>query len=193
MVEVSNMPPIIGITGKAGSGKDTLAAYFVEHHGYVKYALADPLKQELNHLFGWKPARWEDRDWKEKYMYGGKTPREWAQWLGAFARHVDEDHWIGTLMLRAFDEGNIGRLVISDVRYDNEAEAIIANNGIVLEVVRPGITPVTEHHSENGVSLELIHDSLNNHGTADELGQKAAFAAAAWYAARQIVRKTQRA
>lgn len=43
---------IVGITGQAGSGKDTVADRFVEEHGYVKIALADPLKRLGREVFG---------------------------------------------------------------------------------------------------------------------------------------------
>lgn len=36
---------IVGISGVAGSGKDTVADLFVQKHGFVKVALADPLKR----------------------------------------------------------------------------------------------------------------------------------------------------
>lgn len=43
---------IIGISGKAGSGKDTLADILVRKHGFVKVALADPMKRFCMELFG---------------------------------------------------------------------------------------------------------------------------------------------
>lgn len=43
----------IGIDGAAGSGKDTLADYLVECHGYVKIAFADPMKRFCAHVYGW--------------------------------------------------------------------------------------------------------------------------------------------
>lgn len=42
---------IVGITGQAGSGKDTVADRFVNEHGYVKIALADPLKRLGREVF----------------------------------------------------------------------------------------------------------------------------------------------
>lgn len=57
---------IIGITGKAGSGKDTVADLLVHEHGFVKVAMADPLKRICMDLFGfsyqqlWGPSKLRD-------------------------------------------------------------------------------------------------------------------------------------
>jgi len=43
---------IIGISGLAGSGKDTCADFLVRDHGFVKVALADPIKRMTAEAFG---------------------------------------------------------------------------------------------------------------------------------------------
>lgn len=45
------MSKIIGISGKAGSGKDTVAEYLVDHHGFVRMALADEMKRFAKRVF----------------------------------------------------------------------------------------------------------------------------------------------
>ena len=42
---------IIGITGKAGAGKDTVADYLISHEGFKKIALADPIKRLVKDVF----------------------------------------------------------------------------------------------------------------------------------------------
>jgi len=42
---------IIGISGNLGSGKDTVADYLIDHHAYVRIALADPLKRLGSSVF----------------------------------------------------------------------------------------------------------------------------------------------
>lgn len=42
---------IIGISGQIGSGKDSIADYFIDKHGYQKHAFADPLKEFLAKIF----------------------------------------------------------------------------------------------------------------------------------------------
>lgn len=48
---------IVGITGKAGAGKDTLADFFAQKHGFVKVAIADPLKRICQDLFQFTDAQ----------------------------------------------------------------------------------------------------------------------------------------
>jgi len=43
---------IIGITGKKRSGKDTVASCLVENYMFVKYSLADPIKEACKDIFG---------------------------------------------------------------------------------------------------------------------------------------------
>ncbi len=38
---------LIGISGKAGSGKTTIAEYLIEKHDFVEYSFATPIKQML--------------------------------------------------------------------------------------------------------------------------------------------------
>lgn len=44
---------MIGICGKARSGKDTMAEKLVSNYGYTRYAFADPLKAAVNEMYNW--------------------------------------------------------------------------------------------------------------------------------------------
>ena len=51
---------IIGLSGKAGSGKDTIADYLVTNYGYTKFALADAVREAvfiLNPSLGGQPEQ----------------------------------------------------------------------------------------------------------------------------------------
>ena len=41
------MVAAVGLTGLARSGKDTAAAYLVEHHGFTRFAFADVMKDAV--------------------------------------------------------------------------------------------------------------------------------------------------
>lgn len=56
---------IVGLSGQAGSGKDTVADFLVEHHGFVKIALADPIKR----------AAMEWWDFTEEQLWGPSSER----------------------------------------------------------------------------------------------------------------------
>lgn len=181
-MEVRFLPPIIGLTGKAGSGKDTLAAYTVREFGYVRYSLADPIKMLLNERFGWKPEWWEDREWKERaaVIHGARqlecncgmekfSPRSWAQWLGTeVGRYLaGEDVWVDALLALSAGNGHAKRTVIPDVRFNNEAKKIQDMGGIIIHVARD-TQPVEGHVSERGVDDLYIDYYVENNRTVQE-------------------------
>ena len=58
-------PLLIGLSGKAGSGKDTAAEYLMAMHGFRQVAFADPLRAVVSAVFGVPPADFRDREAKE--------------------------------------------------------------------------------------------------------------------------------
>ena len=48
--EMDAIPNVIGLTGYAGSGKDTLANILVEEYGFTRIAFADKTKEFLYDL-----------------------------------------------------------------------------------------------------------------------------------------------
>ena len=56
---------LIGLTGKAGSGKDTVADGLVKSNGYRKIAFADVLKDMICALLSVTREKIEDRRFKE--------------------------------------------------------------------------------------------------------------------------------
>lgn len=113
---------MIVIAGKAGSGKDTLADYLCAKHGYQKVALADPMKEFCQKLFGWTAEQlWGHSSLRnqEDPRWDGLTPREALQWLGTeWGRKCHPDVWVSYLLRTAPD-----RCVVSDIRYNNELQA----------------------------------------------------------------------
>ena len=165
---------LVGITGKAGAGKDTLAAYFVAQ-GYVQYSLASPIKAALNTMFGFSPEQWEDREWKETRIPAfDKSPRQMAQSLGTEwgRQKVHSDVWL--TLAAHFIKHSPSPVVISDVRFDNEAAFVQSLGGEVIRVVRHIACPVNDHPSESGVSPVYVDWTLLNNSTVEALHTKAA-------------------
>lgn len=166
------IPRLIGVTGIAGSGKDTLANAVVQRSGGVKYSWALPLKQALNAMFGWTMEMWDDRIWKEtEISWLGKSPRQLAQTMGTeWAREtVHPELWV-MLGLQRYSEHtktSTAPFVIADTRFDNEARAIHRNGGIIVKVLRDDAAPIFAHKSEKGVSPDLIDYTVGNHGSID--------------------------
>jgi hypothetical protein len=149
---------IIGISGHARHGKDTIADIIVKHYGFKKHALADVMKEACRVIFGWTDA----------HLYGdlkdiidqryGISPRHALQTLGtqwgqfelskydSFAETTGRKLWVNSLLSRVSND-----TVISDVRFPHEAEAIKEKGGIIIMVRRTCYPWDHSHESELAV------------------------------------------
>lgn len=135
---------IIGLTGKARSGKDTFANAIVFKYRVRKIAFADALKASTKALFKFSDDQlFVNKDREDEYWE--ITPREVLQDLGLYYREkYGESFLIYRLQLDITDEHYY---VIPDVRFENEAKWI-REQGIIVHVRRPGAKRVREHESE---------------------------------------------
>lgn len=147
---------IIGISGKAGSGKDTLAKFLQEILPHIDnipcYEIvhfADPLKEAVETacmLDTWYTRTQEGKktelEWLDKM-----TVREVLQKFGTAIREgVHPDFWVRALM-----EGtNDWDIIIPDVRFPNEAEEIRKRGGILIRIERKG-SGAGDHISETAL------------------------------------------
>lgn len=167
---------IIALTGYAGSGKSTAAKHLVERHGFTLVKFAGPLKQMMRCLgLG---DREIEGDLKEQphLVLNYKTPRYAMQTLGTeWGRDlIGENLWVDVAMASAaavIDQG--GRVVIDDCRFLNEAAAIKAAGGTVVNIRRPGVGPVNGHASEQLPPYDL---EVFNTGGIDRLEEALWFA-----------------
>lgn len=172
---------IIGITGLARSGKDTLADYLVNDHGFIKLSFAAPIRAFVADITGFPLSAMEDGPEKELPLdwLDGQTPRHLMQTVGTeWGRNmIDRDLWIKVVeqkIRQARREGATG-VVVSDVRFDNEADFIHDwHGGAVVKVERRGAVKVGAHASENGVSAALVDVVVDNNGPLHNLRSWAA-------------------
>lgn len=160
---------LIGIVGKKGAGKDTTADYIVKRYGFVKRAYAAPLKQACKSLFFFTDNQLEDPVEKETIdKRWGRTPRDAMQWLGTdVVRHsLGSDFWIRHMGLFRQENPHI-RLVIPDVRFPNEADWIKENGGVLIRVVRPGLSTLDTHASE--VEQDKIETDLTIYNVSKDV------------------------
>ena len=145
---------IIGIAGFQGSGKDTIADYLQNIYGFKRDSFAATLKDAVAAVFGWDRELLEGRTterrawreqvdpwWADRLGMPDLTPRlvlqKWGTEVARKSWH--DDTWIASLenkLNRAHND-----IVITDVRFPNEIQAVRNAGGIVIRVVR-GDEPV---------------------------------------------------
>lgn len=129
---------LIGLSGKARSGKDAVADTCVSAYGWRKFKLADPLKKITRDIFGLSMAH-TDGDLKEKPLGPGAiTPRELMISVGKLGRSVEPNFWVNRLRddLLKTPQAQMGTYIIADVRFINEAEWIKKHGGFLVRLER---------------------------------------------------------
>ena len=175
---------LIGLTGKAGSGKDTVASHLSAEHGFRRIAFADTLKQmavELDPLIPYGTSHHVRL--RELLEWYGDNPDPWdlakgytevrsvLQVLGVAIRQLDPGFWINHSGLYTYrTESDLDRVVVTDVRFENEVQAVKNLGGTVWRVVRPGAGAGTNagHSSETALD-NLICPEIDNSGTIEDL------------------------
>lgn len=160
---------IIGITGPAGAGKDTVADYLVQAHDFRKLSWASPLKAMLAAAGLPEPA---NRDDKEKQIPGFDFSwRQAAQRLGTeWGRGLDADIWIKMVGQILREQPHV-EWVISDCRFENETALIRSLGGQILHLEGRSVDlgAAAGHASEAGLT-QLPEDwLLYNNGTISEM------------------------
>ncbi len=111
---------LIGIVGLNGSGKDTVAWYLVQHHGYVHRDLGQEIRDELkrrgrNHL-----------DRNEMIALGNELRQKYSF-----------NYWCKNA-IDAAEAANLNpkekRVVITSIRNPSEADELMRRGGIIVEV-----------------------------------------------------------
>lgn len=144
---------LIGLTGKAGSGKSYIAReVLAKRAGYIPLSLAGPMKAALA-ARGAIPAEEatgqidkSDRTRRILQVYGTE--------LGRDLYH--EDVWVSEIewwLAWFIQEAGIDNFVITDIRYPNEAEWVESLGGIVIRVTGRGGLPgsAADHPSETAL------------------------------------------
>jgi len=162
---------VLGICGHAGAGKDMVADYLVKEFGFVRMALADPIK-EMAHIYFHVPLDQLQRSDKPQEV------RWLLQQLGTeIGRVYDPSIWIKTLCDR-IQTSPRPRIVVTDVRFPNEAEALVTGLGADLILIRRQNNPnkgteMMNHASETSIEkipFDLFRTAfINLEGQKDDL------------------------
>ena len=175
-------PVVIGISGYANAGKDTLADLLVEHFRFSKLAFADPMREmamAIDPVVGYAAGedgedvviRYSDAVAQVGYQEAKSLYpeiRRFLQRLGTDAgrKILGEDVWVDSGIKRAEQHP---RAVFADLRFTNEAQAIRRREGLVFRVNRPGFGPANDHESEVGLDGWRFDASFNNNDTIESL------------------------
>jgi hypothetical protein len=180
---------IIGLTGHARAGKDSVAAYLVEHYGFGRVAFADALREAALALdpiiaadydrallnlgrktgvagrrFGRLSEFVEAFGWEGAKEIG--EVRRTLQRYGVAIREMDPEFWIRTALAPM---AYMGRpVVVTDVRFPNEVDAVRNRGGLLVRVRRPGATG-NGHISEHAIDHIAADVDIANTGTLADL------------------------
>lgn len=196
---MSSLGILIGINGKIGSGKDSFADFAVEKYNYKKLYFAEPLKYEVKefllknnlsftdeNLFGSQEDKEKEivfdninlicknffpfSDFKNKINGNKSTYRFLMQWWGTDYRRVmcDDNYWVKKFIE---DSKKYDKVICSDLRFPNEYNAIVDNNGMCIKIVRDNNFKSNTHVHISETALDYItdwYDVLYNNSTLEK-------------------------
>lgn len=179
---------IFGLTGQAKAGKDTACRLLQEWgeangHEFIRGSFAHLLKESAFSIFTNDVEDYEEfanhikengsvvlfEDFGLKKPLYGLTGREFLQRYGTEAhRNVfGNNFWVEQFEnkydLTEFSNNKYVHLVITDVRFDNEAHLVHEYGGEVVEITRPDLDSKDKHASESGINPDLVQYEIINY------------------------------
>lgn len=160
-------PQVIGLCGRIGAGKTTLANH-LRYKGASGVSFADPLKGMLHalgvplaNIYGTPEDKLQPLE-----ILCGRSARYAAQTLGTeWGREIiGDDLWVNAWMIRARRTLEAKCFVVADdLRFPNEVAAVRSLGGIVIRVVRPDLPlDVATHASEQSDKLKVDYELIND-------------------------------
>lgn len=191
---------LIGITGKKYSGKDTAGNHLIKNYKFTRYALADPLKKAVKEIFMLSDDQvWGHLKEAIDKRYG-VTPRKLLQIIGTELFRNDIFSYLpgsfkipyGKIWINRFklwyeknkkywkmtDYTGVGKyfernVVVTDVRFLDEAEVIKKLGGIVIKIERPILNyRKDDHSSEIYINYIKTDYTIINDGSIKDLEKK---------------------
>jgi hypothetical protein len=170
---------VLGLSGWARSGKDSVAEFLQERCGYTKMSFAQPMKDALATLdplvdvdgynihlssaldkIGWEPLKSMSQEIRPLLQrFGTEVGR---QMFG-------ENFWVD-LALKQIPDG--AKVVFADVRFPNEAEAVKKLGGQVWRIERDGFGPANDHISEHALNKYDFNQRIYNDRDLETLWDK---------------------
>lgn len=168
---------ILGLSGYAQTGKDTVASYLIKNYGFVRVSFADPIREAIYRLnpkitladmrgvslaaavdgIGWDNVKVESEDARQLLQrMGTEVGRDM----------FGENFWVDQAMHKASKHDKV---VFTDVRYPNELQAILEASGAVWRVIKSSVGAVNLHASESALDGYHFESAIINNGTKEDL------------------------
>lgn len=174
---------LIGLVGRRGTGKDTIANHLVCRHGFRHRKFSGPLKEALKALFGLTDEHMEGVLKEIPHPLWGVSPRMMMQFFGTdvMQTHIQEliprlgkGHAVQRLLMEMnLDLESKTDTVVSDVRFQHEVDALLSRGALLIRVKRIGHLQhhevVDAHESEAGVDMLFSNVEVCNDGTLESL------------------------
>lgn len=172
---------VVAIVGRAQSGKSTAAGLMSSRGGYRSFSFADPVKRmlltlgegygmEARHLWGTDADKNEPLD-----VLGGKSARFAMQTLGTEWRDLIDPELYSKHMVRRIDQSDANRIVIDDMRFQHEYDAMVRGGALIIGIEKPGQgTTNGTHASETWDFKTTGIPVIQNDGTLNDLWDKLA-------------------
>lgn len=151
------MKKVIGLVGRAGAGKTTVAKHLMEEFGFDQTAFGYPLKKMLLNA----------GMCTEEELWGKKT--EHSRWLlqkigtDIFRKQVDPKYWVRKTAEEVHKLLGMGcKVVIDDIRFPEEADLVRSYlaDGVLIRLERADYidaTAGTVHESESLADTIPVH------------------------------------
>ena len=183
---------LVGLSGYAGAGKDTVGEILVRDHGFKRIAIADALRTAALKI---DPIVGRDDRWRVKgswvidlesqsgdvrlselvERYGWDTAkREYPEVRRLLQQLGDAAKGLGWNSADAIPNRGRGHyrttnVVVTDVRFLEEFNRIWDQGGVIWRVRRPGVSRASDHPSETAAERLPYNRLITNKGSIAHL------------------------
>lgn len=189
-MNLSQLPKLIGVLGRSRSGKDTTANIIMTLYPeqYTLRRFAQPIKNALKEIYDFTPEQLEDDEKEVIDKRYNITPRQAMQEMTAHYLKKHGGAFFSERVFTAFDisvsasasdsasdsatvSAPFG-IIIPDVRYEHDINAIRNRGGIIIKVTRPSLTINQQHTVEDNIQTFEGDFTIVNDGDIVHLKNK---------------------